>query len=358
MSETGAWHIHAVDLPSGSEPVDWWIVDGRLTRTPVGGATTLPGTYVAPGLVDAHAHLTMDLHGFGLPAGDALIAANAAAHLAVGVTAVRDAGTIPGFDLDADVGGLAVISCGPLFAPEGRAYPGICTAVAPGELAGAVAARVAGGATWVKVIADFPGPDWNWFAANPMYPVEEIAEAVAVAHAGGARVAAHVSSPFVADLIDAGVDSIEHGPLMTPALVDAMAERGTAWVPTLSTVVAKHLDPLTGPGSPIAGYLTGAVYPNLAASLARAVARGVPILTGSDERPEGSVALEMAQLRRFGLSGDQALAAATTWARDYLGLPGLEAGAVADVVVFDADPRVDPGVQPRRVADEVTIGTA
>ncbi len=38
------------------------------------------------------------------------------------------------------------------------------------------------------------------------------------------------------------------------------------------------------------------------------------------------------------------LRAATTGARSYLGLPSLEAGAPADLVTYDADPRNDPEV--------------
>ncbi|MEA2324783.1 MAG: hypothetical protein QOD81_4633, partial [Solirubrobacteraceae bacterium] len=32
------WHLRAVPLPDGDEPVDWWIADGRLSARPVDGA--------------------------------------------------------------------------------------------------------------------------------------------------------------------------------------------------------------------------------------------------------------------------------------------------------------------------------
>ena len=41
------------------------------------------------------------------------------------------------------------------------------------------------------------------------------------------------------------------------------------------------------------------------------------------------------------MSPHEALAAASWAARSYLGLPGLVAGAPADAVIFDADPRTD-----------------
>lgn len=45
-----------------------------------------------------------------------------------------------------------------------------------------------------------------------------------------------------------------------------------------------------------------------------------------------------------------ALAAATTAARGYLGLPSLSDGAPADVVTYHHDPREDPGVLSRPAA--------
>jgi imidazolonepropionase-like amidohydrolase len=54
------WHLRAVPLPDGEAPVDWWVADGRLTASPVPGASDLPGGWVAPGLVDAHVHLTFE----------------------------------------------------------------------------------------------------------------------------------------------------------------------------------------------------------------------------------------------------------------------------------------------------------
>ena len=345
-----AWHIRAVDLPDGTTARDRWIVDGVLSATPIAGATTIPGGFVAPGLVDAHAHLTMDMSGTGHATGsDELVRANADAHLAAGVTAVRDAGTVPGASLPGRAGLLHVKSCGGMLAPRGRYHESLLQPAEADEVVGLVAAAVAGGARWVKIIADFPGPDWNWFGAEPTYPAATVREIVAVAHDAGARVAAHVSSLFVVELVRAGIDSIEHGPLMTVALVEEMAARGTAWTQTLSTVVAKHLDPLAAGDTPIARYLAG-VYGEIERSLARAVELDVPIMTGGDERPHGSVALEIAELRRFGLSGADALAAASIWPRAVLGLEALAEGAVADLVVYDTDPLLDLEALERPVA--------
>ncbi|MBX3051123.1 MAG: hypothetical protein KF753_06605 [Caldilineaceae bacterium] len=39
-----AWHLRAMRLPDSDQPEDWWVVDGRLSESPVAGARALPGT--------------------------------------------------------------------------------------------------------------------------------------------------------------------------------------------------------------------------------------------------------------------------------------------------------------------------
>src|SRR5205809_7627492 len=92
-----AYHLRATLLPDGDRPVDLGVVGGRLTFAPPAGAEELapPGGYVLAGLVDAHAHLTLDLAGTGLPNGSAeLVAANRAAPTNAGGLLVRDIGAV------------------------------------------------------------------------------------------------------------------------------------------------------------------------------------------------------------------------------------------------------------------------
>ena len=49
----------------------------------------------------------------------------------------------------------------------------------------------------------------------------------------------------------------------------------------------------------------------------------------------------MRALHAAGLPAEAALAAASWAARDWLGLPCIEEGAPADLVVYDSDPRAD-----------------
>ena len=65
----------------------------------------------------------------------------------------------------------------------------------------------------------------------------EIREMIRIAHGEGMAVMAHGNgTKNVLAAAEAGVDSIEHGAYLHPEALQAMAEAGTVWVPTLSTV--------------------------------------------------------------------------------------------------------------------------
>ena len=68
-------------------------------------------------------------------------------------------------------------------------------------------------------------------------PGDEIRELIHIAHEEGFRVMAHANGARVMETAAAaGVDSIEHGAYPDEEALAAMAEMGTVWVPTLSTV--------------------------------------------------------------------------------------------------------------------------
>jgi imidazolonepropionase-like amidohydrolase len=346
------WHLRAVALPDGDEPADWWIAGGRLHAEPVDGAADLPGGFVAPGLVDAHAHLTFEARDrLGLERGSPeLIAAHLDLHRRAGVLAVRDAGSLPGVALAPEPGGGGrVVGCGPFLAPPGfflsHLYEGT-----PAE--GAVEAaqtRVRAGWPWVKIVADYPGGE----SSNPLdpqlgYPFDAVAAIADAVHAEGARLAVHVMGRIVREIVEAGADSIEHGNWADADTVREMAARGTAWCPTLTTVLG-HIEP-------IAEHVPAAraLLDRQRETLPLAVELGVTLLAGTDEEPHGSVAEEIAAMVRYGAPVKVALAAATTGARRYLELPGLEDGAPADLVTFDRDPRA--GVEALREPVAVVAG--
>jgi imidazolonepropionase-like amidohydrolase len=82
---------------------------------------------------------------------------------------------------------------------------------------------------------------------------------------------------------------------------------------------------------------------------------GVPVYVGTDAGGgirHGLAAEEMLLLHReAGLPAEAVLAAASWRARDWLGFAGLVEGGLADLVVYDADPRRELAVvrAPRRI---------
>jgi imidazolonepropionase-like amidohydrolase len=70
----------------------------------------------------------------------------------------------------------------------------------------------------------------------------------------------------------------------------------------------------------------------------------VPVFAGTDAGggiEHGRIADEVHALHAAGLPAAAALAAASWAARAWLGLPCIEEGAPADVVVYATDPRAD-----------------
>jgi imidazolonepropionase-like amidohydrolase len=69
---------------------------------------------------------------------------------------------------------------------------------------------------------------------------------------------------------------------------------------------------------------------------------GIPIYAGTDAGStvaHGRIADEIEALKGIGMSPTEALGAASWTAREWLGRPGLEHGASADLVCYADDPR-------------------
>lgn len=106
------------------------------------------------------------------------------------------------------------------------------------EYAGLVRKARAEGADFIKImISGLMDFDRFGVLTQEGLPKEQIRELIHIAHEEGFAVMAHANGARTMEAAaEAGVDSIEHGAYADMDALAAMAEKGTVWVPTLSTI--------------------------------------------------------------------------------------------------------------------------
>lgn len=338
----GPFHVRGVRLPDGDH-VDLWIRDGLVTYEPVPRAESIGTGWITPGLVDMHCHIGLASHG---GTDRAATEEQAVRDRDTGVLLARDCGApVDTRWIDEREDLPRIIRAGKHIARPRRYIRDVSVDVEPEQLADAVSFESIQGDGWVKIVGDWI--DREVGDMTPLWPVSELKEAVAAAHAGGARVTTHVfGRQALAESLQAGFDCIEHGTGLDDELTALMASMQVALVPTLLNVVENF------PGIAESGEAKFPAYANHMRALhaaapgriAAAYEAGVPIFVGTDAGgviAHGRIVDEIATLHRAGLPLDYVLGGASWRARSYLGRPGLDEGDPADLVLFDADPRLD-----------------
>jgi imidazolonepropionase-like amidohydrolase len=330
----------------------------------------VPGTTLLPGLIDAHSHIL--LHPYNeTPWSDQVLkeslaerVVRATAHarqtLAAGFTTLRDLGTEgAGY---ADVGikqsidkGLipgprllvttrAIVATGSYaptgFAPEWAVPQGAEEADAS-NLVRVVRDQIGKGADWIKVYADYRwGPGGQ---ARPTFSEDELRLIVETARSAGVPVVAHASTAeAMRRAVLAGVETIEHGDQGTLEVFRLMAQRGVAYCPTLTAVVAT---------SEYAGWRAGQPEPlrikQKRASFRAALDAKVPMCVGSDVGVfrHGDNARELELMVDYGMMPAQVLMTATSGNARILHMEdrigAIKPGLLADIIFVAGDPTTD-----------------
>ncbi|MCF3105029.1 amidohydrolase family protein [Streptomyces roseoverticillatus] len=348
MSDSDVLHIKGRVLvgadPDGGVRDELWVVDGRITfERPVGArdVTTIEG-WALPGLVDAHCHVGLDAHG---PVDESTSEKQALTDRDAGALLLRDAGSPSDTRWIDDREDLPrIIRAGRHIARTRRYIRNYAHEIEPEDLVAYVAREARRGDGWVKLVGDWIDRETGDLSA--CWPRGEVAAAIAEAHRLGARVTAHCfAEESLAPLVEAGIDCIEHATGLTEDTIPLFAERGVAIVPTLVNIA-------TFPRLADGGE---AKFPRWSDHMRRLHARrydtvraaydaGIPVFVGTDaggSLAHGLVGQEVVELVKAGIPPVDALAATTWAARAWLGRPGLEEGASADIVVYDSDPRAD-----------------
>jgi imidazolonepropionase-like amidohydrolase len=349
-----ALHVRGVFLPDEAER-DAWVLDGRLTFTrPSGETETIAsGGFITPGFVDAHCHVGLAPSGH-VPDPDGQ-AAQAELDLAGGALLLRDAGSpVDNRSIQSRADLPRLIRAGRHIARPKRYIRDLGIEVEPDQLVAEVERQVAAGDGWVKLAADWIDRDLGDLA--PTWPDDALRAAIDRAHELGARVAAHVfGEEALPGLVAAGIDSIEHGTGLTDDLIPAVLAAGSAIVPTLINIDNFPQIALGGAAKfPKYAAHMRALFATSRERIRSAHEAGVPIYTGTDaggSLPHGLVRDEIRALIGAGIPQPEVIAQASWRGREWLGWPGLDEGAPADLVVYDADPRVDLAavLRPRRM---------
>jgi imidazolonepropionase-like amidohydrolase len=341
-----------------------WV--GSHARAPRGARSARgvegAGRTLTPGLIDCHVHLCFD--GQGDFAADALrmnaapmiapikAVANAAKHLAKGVTTVRDLGGIGTCEL-AEAIDTGVVP-GPRLVAAGRALTvtgghGHNVAFArqvdgADEVRRAVREEIRGGATAIKVVATggvlTPGIGATFTAFTP----EEIGAAVDEAHKWDRGVAAHaIGAQGITGSVKAGVDSVEHCVQLTTATARDMAERGTFRGPTLCAAFGMLENPEGTPTyalEKIRSVVEDAERSH-AVALRTKVRHVCSTDAGTPFNQHGNAPLELIRMVAWGMRPLDAMIAATVHGAELLRLPDVgrvAPGMRADLALYDANP--------------------
>jgi imidazolonepropionase-like amidohydrolase len=330
------------------------------------------GRTLTPGLIDCHVHLCFDggadfvAEGRESPPFAAIkCAGNAARHLAAGVTTVRDLGGIGMVVCDVAraveegrIEGPRVVASGQaLTITGGHGWNSFARqADGPDGIRTAVREQLRGGARSIKIVATggvlTPGVTIDFTAFTP----EEVRAAVDEAHKWGVPIAAHaIGEPGILNCVWAGIDSIEHGSLMSAATARLLQEHGTFHVPTISALAGIVGNPDTVPAYAVR---KGEQVLEFAKdSFRRALRARVRHACGTDAgtpfNPHGGAPREILRMIEWGMTPLGALRAATANAAELLRLPSvgvIEAGREADLALWAANPVEDPSTLLRPVA--------
>lgn len=318
-----------------------WSVDGRLTfHRPSRSPDLVLDGWVLPGLVDAHCHIGL---GHGGDVSEETAEEQATADRNAGTLLVRDAGAVHDTRWIQQRTDLPrIIRAGRHIARTRRYLRGFAVEVEPADLVEAVRKQARAGDGWVKLVGDWIDRDTGDLAAS--FPARDVKDAVRAAHDEGARVTAHCfAEGTLDDMLDAGIDCVEHGTGLLPRHLPRFVEQGVPIVPTL-TNIATFPDIAAQAKAKFPRYAAHmlALWERRAERILAAYESGVKIYAGTDAGSvikHGRIVDELEALHAAGLPAAAALDAGAWAARGWLGAEAIAEGASADVLVCAEDPR-------------------
>jgi imidazolonepropionase-like amidohydrolase len=341
----------------------------------------LKDSYVLPGLIDSHVHLTSDTGGIASQLEDVTLSPAAQAFnawdngmktLKAGFTTVRNLGDGDGAVLalrdavnDGQVTGPRILDAGASisgtsghmdgslgYRDELREYFNAAGNTCNGaeDCRRAVRLQVARGADVIKFASTGGVNSRIGAGLGKQMFMDEAVAIVETAKLFGKKVSAHAhGADGIRLALEAGVDSIEHGTILDPETIEAFVESGAYYVPTLSTVNG-YIERLKNNPDSYEPDVRAKIEWRIGItgkSLEILYAKGVKIAFGTDAgvSKHGRNADEFELMVKFGMPPEEAIRAATINAADLLGLSDevgtLEPGKSADLIAVKGDPLKD-----------------
>lgn len=330
---------------------------------------------VIPGMIDCHEHLILDMGDEAAQCNqpDAWLTItaveNARKILHAGITTMRDVGEKNFIDVEMKraintgliPGPRLLISGQPIIRTGGHAHFLGRETDGVSDMRRAVREQLKQGVDLIKIMVSGGMSTKGSRPDSQEFSTEEILACIDEAHRAGRTVCAHIhGGPGLRVAVEAGVDTVEHGVMLTKEDVKLMAERGTWLVITHGVGLAAASDPATPP------FYREKIMRVLEGSLAvRRWAKeyGVKVAVGNDTN-HCRMDMEMNALLEAGWSPMEALQALTLRGAELCGLAQdlgtLEPGKLADMVALEGDPLVDPSAlrQVRFVMKEGNVEVA
>ena len=359
------------------------VVDG-FVETAEEELVDLSESFVLPGLIDCHTHLT----GQSVPVAERIRRqlSETEAHAAIdgvvyakrtllaGFTTVRNVGSrgstgialrdriqsgmIPGPRMLISGPSVTVTgghgdwtnSISPVLRPEQG--PETASADGPSEVRKAVRARVREGVDLIKITATGGVLSMTAAGVGQQFFEDELAAIVEAATLMGRKVAAHAhGADGIKAALRAGVSSIEHGTYLDDESIALFVEKGAYLVPTIHA--GKYVEAKAKVDDyypPEIEAKAAAVGPLIQSAFGRAHAAGVKIAFGTDVGvgKHGTNALEFIYMNEAGMSPMDCLVSATINAADLCGIGDrvgtLEPGMAADIISVSGSPLEDLSV--------------
>ncbi|TFG77859.1 MAG: amidohydrolase family protein [Flavobacteriales bacterium] len=354
------------------------ISNGYLAPGPNDQAIDLKSKTVLPGLIDMHVHIESEFNPqtyikrFTDNEADVALQATVYAKrtLMAGFTTVRDLGgsgvniSLSNAINKGSVDGPRIFTAGKTLATTGgHADPtngmrndlmgdpgpkeGVVNSADDGRKA--VRQRYKNGADLIKITATGGVLSVAKSGQNPQFTLEEIQAITSTAKDYGFMVAAHAHGDEGMKLaVLGGVNTIEHGTLMSEETMELMKKNQCYLVPTISAgkqVAEKAKVPGFFPE--VVAQKALEIGPKHQATISRAYKKGVPMAFGTDAGvfPHGQNAIEFNYLLEAGIPVMESLKAATVTNALLLGMANelgqLKEGFLADIIAVGENPETD-----------------